>query len=92
MIKNCIELFKTGIWGSQNRVTFPWEEAMRAYVNIWHLAGEGWACDISRLRTWDWNGPHCLVFGAPIIPELVFIKRKCAKRVGSESTLFKWYS
>ncbi len=25
-------------------------------------------------------------------PELVFIKQKCAKRVGSESTLFKWYS
>ncbi len=23
-----------------------------------HLAGEGWASDISWLRTWGWNGPH----------------------------------
>jgi hypothetical protein len=33
--KNFTELFKTGIKGSQNRVTFPWEEAVRAFINIW---------------------------------------------------------
>jgi hypothetical protein len=35
MIKNCIEQFKTRIWESQNRATFPWEEAMRASINTW---------------------------------------------------------
>jgi hypothetical protein len=34
MLKICIELFKTGIWGSQNRVTFPWEEAVKASINV----------------------------------------------------------
>ncbi len=23
-----------------------------------HWAGEGWASEIRRLRTWDWDGPH----------------------------------
>ncbi len=34
VIKNCIEQFKTEIWDSQNKVTFPWEEAMRVSMNI----------------------------------------------------------
>ncbi len=29
-----MELFKTGFWSGQTRVTFPLEEAVRASVNI----------------------------------------------------------
>ncbi len=35
MIKNCIAPFKTRVWESQNRATFPWEEAMGASINTW---------------------------------------------------------
>jgi hypothetical protein len=35
MIKNCTEPFDIGIWGSQNRVTFLWKEAVRVFINIW---------------------------------------------------------
>ncbi len=34
MLKICIDLFKTGIWGSQNRVAFSWEEAVKASINV----------------------------------------------------------
>ncbi len=40
VFKNCIEQFKTEIWDSQNGATFPWEEAMRASMNI-HLERVG---------------------------------------------------
>ncbi len=46
MIKNCIEQFESGIWGSQNRVTFPWEEIVRS-IDI-QLVRVG-----LRPRTWD---------------------------------------
>ncbi len=25
-----------------------------------HLAGVGWIGDIIRLKTWGWDGPHCV--------------------------------
>jgi hypothetical protein len=34
MFKNCVESFEIGIGGSQNRVPFPWEEAVRMSINI----------------------------------------------------------
>jgi hypothetical protein len=34
MTKHFIEPFQAGIWGSQNRGTFSWEEAVRAFINI----------------------------------------------------------
>jgi hypothetical protein len=39
IIENCIEPFKTRICGSQDRVTFLWEEAERASINIWLVRG-----------------------------------------------------
>jgi hypothetical protein len=42
--------------------------AMRGYIPVGgssedvykHSAGEHWASDISRRRTWDWDGAHCV--------------------------------
>jgi hypothetical protein len=37
-------------------VSFLWKEAVRGIYK--HSAGGGWASDISRLKTWDWDGPQ----------------------------------
>jgi hypothetical protein len=56
-LKNCITPFQNQNPALPNRVTFPWEEAMRGVYK--HLAGVGGCSSgISRPRTWYWDGLH----------------------------------
>jgi hypothetical protein len=59
MIKNCLELFETDIWGGQKKKgSIPTRGSREGVYK--HSACEGWASDISRPRTWTRMTTLCL--------------------------------
>jgi hypothetical protein len=72
IFKNCIGLFKNWNLGQPipGNVPIGWSDE-GVYK---HSTGEDWASNISRLRTWDWDGPHCVCTShTPMIQVILYV-------------------